>query len=448
MNSIKSNHVSLLFALLLITFTACSDSSDSASEANFEVTIENIGTEYSAIKSGSFSVPAGATSPGPIGPGGAYEFEFTAPVGGRLTFATMFVQSNDWFYAPDENGIALYNNDGSQITGDVTSQVYLYDSGTEVDEVPGEGANQAPRQSGPNTGDADPDNTVRLVTDASLPSVSDVIQVTLTSTSENGFRVRIENVSTENTLQTSTGSVAVPMAPGVWAVHGESESGILFQAGQPDPGNGLEGVAEDGSFGDLETQLNSITGINVPFAPGAYAVYTGSNPIFVSGQDTPENGLEGLAEDGTIDEVMAALSSLSNVRTSGGFSIPDGATTAGPIGSGGSYSFSFTAQEGDLLNFATMFIPSNDLFYAASSAGIELFRNGAPISGDITSSIQLWDAGTEENMEPGIGGYQPQRQPGANSGPVDNDGTVRIVNDGYMYPSNSELIRVTISITQ
>jgi len=436
---------SILLTALLFTFAACSDSNnDPAIEADFEVTIENIGTVYSLIKSGSFSIPDGSAEAGPIGPGGAYEFEFTAPRGSRLTFATMFVQSNDWFYAPGEAGIELYNSDGSQVTGDVTSQINLYDSGTEVDEVPGEGANQAPRQSGANTGAADPDNTVRLVSTANLPATNEVIRVTLTATSANGFRVRIENVSTANTLQTSNGSVAVPLAPGVWAVHSGSEMGALFTVGQPDAGLGLEGVAEDGSFGDLETNLSNVSGITVPLAPGAFAVYQGQNPLFTSGENFPDNGIEGVAEDGSTDQIAAALAAASFVRESGVFARPVGASENGPLTSGNSYQFTFNAQDGDLLNFATMFIQSNDLFYAASASGLQLFENGSPISGDITDMILLWDAGTELNEEPGVGNYQAPRQPGANSGPADLDRTVRVVNDDYMYPATNQIIRVTI----
>lgn len=435
----------LLAITLLITFAACSDSNNEpALEADFEVTIENIGTEYSLIKSGSFSVPVGSSAPGPIGPGGAYEFEFTAPIGSKLTFATMFVQSNDWFYAPDASGIDLYNTDGSKVTGDITSLINLYDAGTEIDEVPGEGLNQAPRQSGVNTGAFDSDNTVRLVTDSSLPSTADVARVTLSSTSSYGFRVRIENVSTNTTLQTSAGGVAVPLAPGVWAVHSGSETGALFTVGQPDAGLGLEGIAEDGSFGVLETNLSEVTGITVPFAPGAFAVYSGENPLFTSGVTFPDNGIEGVAEDGSTDQIAAALLAETTVRDSGVFAQPVGASENGPIGPGGSYQFTFSAQEGDYLNFATMFIQSNDLFYAASNSGINLFNNGAPVSGDVSDMIFLWDAGTENNQEPGIGGYQAPRQPGANMGPADSDQTVRIVNDGYSYPAIDQVIRVTI----
>ena len=78
-------------------------------------------------------------------------------------FATMFVQSNDLFYAPSEDGIALWDDAGNRISGDVTDQIMLWDSGTEENQAIGMGADQAPRQSGANTGAADEDNTVRIV---------------------------------------------------------------------------------------------------------------------------------------------------------------------------------------------------------------------------------------------------------------------------------------------
>ena len=64
----------------------------------------------------------------------------------------MFVQSNDWFFAPSSSGISLFDGD-APVEGDITSLVGLWDAGTEADETPGEGPNQAPRQAGPNTGD-------------------------------------------------------------------------------------------------------------------------------------------------------------------------------------------------------------------------------------------------------------------------------------------------------
>ena len=72
-------------------------------------------------------------------------------------------------------------------------------------------------------------------------------------------------------------------------------------------------------------------------------------------------------------------------------------------------------------------------------------QNGSPIIGDITSQIKLWDAGIEMNEMPGFGLNQAPRQSGPYTG-VDENGTVKIVNDGFNYPIISDVIRVTITI--
>ena len=92
----------------------------------------------------------------------------------------MFVQSNDLFYAPSGNGIALWTSGGNPLSGDITNMIQLWDAGTEIDQTPGVGGDQAPRQSGPNTGAADPNNTVREVNDTRVPAVDRVIRVTIT----------------------------------------------------------------------------------------------------------------------------------------------------------------------------------------------------------------------------------------------------------------------------
>ncbi|MEO9884501.1 MAG: spondin domain-containing protein [Balneola sp.] len=439
----------LLSLLLVFGLVSCDDNDpEPAVEADFTVTIENVGESYSYVKSGSFSVPVGATEPSGIGPGGAFEFEFTAPLGSKLSLATMFVQSNDWFYATGSSGVDLYNSDGTQVTGDITSAFNLYDAGTEEDQEPGVGDNQVLRQSGPDTGPADDNNFVRSVDTSNLPSDEAVLQVTLTSTSSTGFMVRIENVSTATTLQTSEGGKPVPLSPGGWAVHAANQTNVFYEIGQPDYGEGLEGIAEDGTVGDIEATLEPETGITVPLSPGAYAVYTGSNPLFTANANFPNNGIEAVAEDGAPAELATALSANSNVNVSAAFAQPVGASSNGPLLPGSSYSFSFSAEEGDILNLATMFVQSNDLFYALGGDGIALFNNGTPISGDLTSSVTLWDAGTEANEEPGIGANQVIRQSGVDTGPADANTNVRLVNDSFTYPGTNEIIRVSIRLNQ
>ena len=109
---------------------------------------------HSGMQHGVFNMPFGAETPGPIGPGGMYEFGFTAKPGMKLSLITMFGQSNDWFYAADPDGIKLFEN-GKPVSGDITSKFFLWDAGTEKDEEPGIGPNQAPRQKAPNSGETE-----------------------------------------------------------------------------------------------------------------------------------------------------------------------------------------------------------------------------------------------------------------------------------------------------
>ena len=399
----------------------------------FTVTIENISPAFAFAGSGAFNTPEGANGPGPLLPGNSYAFTFSAPPGSRLSFATMYVHSNDLFYAPDEDGIALWDDGGDQISGDITDQILLWDAGTEVNQEPGTGADQAPRQAGPDTG-ADEDGVVQLVDDGfDYGATEDLISVTITPLEATSFSVEIANLAASTT----------PLAPGVWVVH--SAAGPLFTDGEADRGDGLEGLAEDGNPADLAAALATDTGVTGVLAPGVWAVHKTSAPLFTDGEADRGDGLEGLAEDGNPGLLDAALSGQSGILGNGVFNTPVGADGPGPAGPGADYEFTFSARPGDWLSFATMFVQSNDLFYAPGEDGIALWDDGgAPIDGDITDQILLWDAGTEVNQAPGIGPDQAPRQSGTDTG-ADEDGPVQLVDDGFIYPDTDRVIRITIS---
>lgn len=119
---------------------------------------------HSGMQHGVFNTPSGAETPGPIGPGGVYEFTLSATPGMKLSLITMFGQSNDWFYAPEADGIHLFEK-GQPLSGDITAKLMLWDAGTEKDEEIGIGPNQGPRQKDPNAGE--PENgRVHRVKDA------------------------------------------------------------------------------------------------------------------------------------------------------------------------------------------------------------------------------------------------------------------------------------------
>jgi hypothetical protein len=122
----------------------------------------------------SLNSKVGVRGAGMFVPGQPFRIE--AQPGDRLTFASMFVQSNDKFYSPGPDGIKLFDSH-NPVAGDLTSEIAFWDAGTERDEPPGAGANQAPRQTAANSG-AEENGKVRLADDEFVyPAVADVLQL-------------------------------------------------------------------------------------------------------------------------------------------------------------------------------------------------------------------------------------------------------------------------------
>lgn len=146
-----------------------------AEDGNPEVLSKSLLTKIGSANMGVFNMPVGAEKAAPIVPGGAFEFTFTASEGMKLNLIAMYGQSNDLFYAP-EKAFDLFQN-GKALTGDITEKLMLWDAGTEVNEAPGIGADQAPRQKAANTG-ASESVAVGLVKDGfTYPKTKDVLRV-------------------------------------------------------------------------------------------------------------------------------------------------------------------------------------------------------------------------------------------------------------------------------
>jgi len=434
-----------LYALSCMLLLSCNDDDGDnvtlPTTADFTVRIENVNQPKPFFASG--------TVPGLVLPGEEQEFTFDAgPVTlpgavTKLSLVTMFVQSNDLFFAPGEAGITLFQN-GNRVTGNVTDQIDLWDAGTEVNEEPGVGPNQAPRQSGPDTGD-DENGTVVLVSGNgdgfTYPTVSELIEVEIEAVpnSETGFKVVVRNISGNASLPT-------PFAGLTWVVH--TEDAPIFSVGEADRSLGLETIAEDGDPTGLGTSLGDDTGLITPLSPGVWTVHdNGVNPLFNSGVTDLGEGLENIAEDGDPGALSSVLQGKSGVTTSALFNTPVGTADPGPAIPGGAYEFTFSAVEGDYFTFATMFVQSNDLFYTFPEGGIALFNNGTPVNGDMTAQVLLYDAGTEVNEFPGAGLTQVIRQSAPNSGVVENGVVTDVLNvaDGFTYPDVAEIIMVTIT---
>jgi hypothetical protein len=186
------------------------------------------------------------------------------------------------------------------------------------------------------------------------------------------------------------------------------------------------------------------------FSPGVAVVHTNKAPIFTAGKKDRGQGLEAQSEDGDPGMLAKSLEGGKGIKSVAVFNTPVGAKAPGPITPGAAYEITISAIPGDRLSLTTMMGQSNDWFYAPAESGIALFKDGKPISGDVTSQIILWDAGTEMNQEAGIGPDQGPRQKGPNTGKAEN-GVVRNVKDveyGSAYSNTSSVMRVTITLAQ
>jgi hypothetical protein len=193
--------------------------------------------------------------------------------------------------------------------------------------------------------------------------------------------------------------------------------------------------------------LKLSNGKSAPFvsAPVLWVAHTGSaNPIFTGGKREAGEGLEPLAETGNPSKLVATLAGKPGIIAAGAAAKPVGATTEGPITPGQKYQFEISAEPGQLLSTAWMFGQSNDLFYS-NDRPIALFTAaGKPISGELTTQLSLWDAGTEVNEEPGLGPNQGPRQATPEAGMTESQGIAH-VRDKFTYPRIGDVLRLTIA---
>jgi hypothetical protein len=136
-------------------------------------------TRPGIVQVGAEDLPTGAAAHGPLTPGRGYEFEISARPGELLSTAWMFGQSNDLFYSNDRP-IALFSAEGKPVSGAMTTQISLWDAGTEVNEEPGLGPNQGPRQATPDAGVAEHEGIAHVHDRFSYPRTADVLRLTIT----------------------------------------------------------------------------------------------------------------------------------------------------------------------------------------------------------------------------------------------------------------------------
>ncbi len=347
-----------------------------AEEGAPETLAGSLSSDDALYGSGVFDELSGSATTGKALPGEAFEFDVTAsPDAPNLAFASMFGQSNNVFIGPDGDGIPLFDEQGDPLPErDVTDLVKLWDAGTERNQAPLMGPDQAPREASSGVGPEEATIAPFSDTTRALPTADAIVDVSVSEASGT-YTFVVENVSGDRH------ALVTPISPVFFATHDDTWQ--LFE----------DGVA----------------------APAA---------------------LESLAEDGSPTALVAANSGASGVGTADAVTIRDGGTSAGPAPTGGSFTFSVMPDTGHpRVSFATMVGTTNDAFLALPPAGVALLddngdpRPAADVEADVRASLQVWDAGTEANEVPGIGKNQAPRQSATDTGPVDPNPVVRPYGD-------------------
>jgi hypothetical protein len=96
-----------------------------AEDGNPTALAQSLKSQAKMQSSGIFNTAVKTTKMGGIRPGQVFELTVMASPGQRLSLATMFGQSNDWFYALANGSIALFDRNRQPVSGDVTAQLRL-----------------------------------------------------------------------------------------------------------------------------------------------------------------------------------------------------------------------------------------------------------------------------------------------------------------------------------
>lgn len=365
--------------------------------------VENVMTPKKFVQSGSFK---GEGSPPVVMPGQSVNFRFNAGKGQSVMFVTMYGKSKDWFFAPANPGIMLFDSKGKAMTGDVSSQIKLWDNGTK-DNMTGEAESKP-------------------ITEVSGVDAGMLLKVTLSyEETASEFTLTIMNASKGTEHET-------PFSPGVWAVSAFDGKSLVapepfFSAGVKSNPE-ISAIAQMGDITQLKTMLEANTGIMTGISPVMVVIYDKEmNPVFEPGKKDSGMGLKEIAQSGDIGKLKANLMKTKGVN---------GVYVAGdsPVGPGQKVSVRYKAAKGCKLAFITMYGFSNDWFYANEMTVPALDR------GDITSKAALFDSGTGVSQYPGAGNMQalfggipkPESKP------------VAKVGNEFPVPSVGQVLKITI----
>lgn len=343
----------------------------------------------------------------------AATIKFHAGKGQHLMFAMMFGASKDWFFAAKQPGIKLYDDNGKARTGDITSDVSLWDNGTKENK-------KGTPESGVITSLKDktmPQNLMKLHLDYNAKTSE--FTLTLTNTSK-------------GKKDTEGNSVETPFAPVIWAVSNVLGGKLLdavpfFEAGKKGSKE-LSTLAETGNPEPLYNKIKADTGIITGFSPAVVVVYSGEkNALFEVGKKDAGIGLKELAQKGDFKMLQAALKKTAGVK---------GVYIAGnaPVAPNTKVSTVIKKAKGDKLAYAFMFGYSNDWFYTNNTV------IDATVKGDLTAKTDLFDNGTAVDQYPGAGNHQ------ALFGGVNEkeDKVIGKVDKTFPVPQVSDVVKVSL----
>lgn len=422
---------SALLIAIASSIISCRENNDELTYSN-SITVENVLEGKALVESGTFQ---GMGTPPVILPGQSTSFSFYAGKGQFLTFATMYGWSNDLFFAPANPGIALYDSAGVPITGDVSSQIKLWDNGSRVNQAPGAAvvhpgvAESTPKNIKEVSGTDDYGNTY-------LPA-SQLVNVSLAYNGNSKFTVTINNISGGTANPT-------PLSPGNWAISYLVGTNLLnatplYEAAKI-TAHGLTELSEMGNNTVMKSYLDNITGIYTPLSPVLVVIYNSTeNPFYKIGEKDRGEGLKDLAQKGNADILAAALKTKSGVKSV--YVLKDATNTLLLPNfngvAGGKATQQFTYNSGDKIAIATMYGFSNDWFFATKDSDIS-----ASQIGDVSSQIGLFDNGTIIDQYP-----RANIRISLTGMPIEESNPIKMVANPNSYttlPDVNKIIKVTL----
>lgn len=390
-------------------FVSCDKADDKMEKGSEKRTIsfENVVAVKDFVESGFFKGEGDEKVKEPIIlPGSSVSFKFHAGKTQALMFATMYGASKDWFFASQQPGIKLYDEQGKAMTGDVSSYVKLWDNGTKNDQT---GAVES-----------------KPVMEVNGVNAAQLMKLSLNyNESSSEFTLTISNISKGTKHET-------PFSPGVWAVSNYNGKKLLAEMPFFTPGKvsnpEITAIAQMGKIDKMLAKLKANTGIMTGISPALVVVYSGTkNPIYELGKKDNGMGLKELSQSGNMEKIMNSLKKTAGVKRV----YVAGNTLVAP---GQKIMTGFEAMKGDKIAYATMFGFSNDWFYANEKEISALYK------GNVTLQTALLDSGTGVDQYPGAGNKQAL----FGGTPEQESMPISIVGKKFPVPEVNQVLKITI----